>query len=176
MGNDAECFALDQPLKPKTVFPVSGVTFEGRQGALALLAAAFAEGQKFSNYNGGLELRPEPENKFDKHAVAIWAKVGGEFQPIGYVPKYSCPACGQFIQVNRRGGDKHGPEACHGCGISFVNMTQQNLNRWICDNFVAKSRPMACGLVWAGQGRRGSSFGARVGLWWEKDGKDVVPQ
>lgn len=169
MGNDAECFGLDQPLKPRLIFPASGVTFEGRQGALTLLAAAFAEGEKFSNYNGGLELRPEPENKFDKYAIAVWANVGGHMQPIGFVPKYSCPSCGQFIQVSRRQG-KRGPDACHGCGITFVSMKMHNLNVWITETFVQKSRPLACGLVWAGQGIRGnSSFGARVGLWWPRE-------
>lgn len=56
---------------------VAGVTFEGRQSLIAKLRG-----------NEPVRLRPEPENKFDPHAIAVdCAMADGTIASVGYVPK-----------------------------------------------------------------------------------------
>lgn len=163
------CFGADLTEKPRVVFPVAGVTFEGRQEALASVSAVFTDGVSFSNYNGGLALQQEPENKYDPFAVGIWAAsslLDGQphgLTQIGYVPKHYCPGCGAFIVVKKRGGG-----ACPTCGMSIAELPESNLNRWIVEKFVHTGKPLACGLDWIGGGRQGTTLGARVGLWWPR--------
>jgi len=67
-------------MKYNKFFNVAGVTFEDRQEIIANL--------------GGREvvyLKPEPENKYDANALAVWVKYPPEAdtvdEKIGYVPK-----------------------------------------------------------------------------------------
>ncbi len=53
-----------------------GVTFEGRQAVISTLKG-----------NEPLRVRREPENEYDKNAVAVDVKVGEELLPIGYIAK-----------------------------------------------------------------------------------------
>lgn len=55
---------------------VAGVTFEGRQGIISMLTGKEA-----------VRIVAEPENKFDKNALAVHVSRGGEVQHIGYVPR-----------------------------------------------------------------------------------------
>ena len=55
---------------------IVGVTFEGRQDALAVL-----------NGNEPLRVRREADNKFDKLAVAVDVQFGEDWAPIGYIAK-----------------------------------------------------------------------------------------
>ena len=68
-------------MKTKTLFSkVVGVTFEGRQKILAQM-------QGFEI----IQLRPEPDNKYDGNAIAVWVAFPPEAQMepahIGYIPK-----------------------------------------------------------------------------------------
>lgn len=60
---------------------VSGVTFGNRQTALRHLT-------KYDSECISIELIREPENKFDKNAVAVVAKVNGKGYKMGYMPRY----------------------------------------------------------------------------------------
>ena len=53
-----------------------GVTFEGRQAVISLLKG-----------DEQLSCRREPENEYDKNAVAVDVLTGGEWLPIGYIAK-----------------------------------------------------------------------------------------
>lgn len=53
-----------------------GVTFEGRQAVISLLKG-----------DEQLSCRREPENEYDKNAVAVDVLAGGEWLPIGYIAK-----------------------------------------------------------------------------------------
>ena len=59
---------------------VAGVTFEGRQSVIAEMIG-----------NEQVMLKPEPENKFDPNAIAVWVAFPPEAQresaQIGYLPK-----------------------------------------------------------------------------------------
>lgn len=58
------------------VFKVAGVTFEGRQAHIAKL-------------HGGepCKIVPEPENPYDKNALAVHVATGGMIYHVGYVPR-----------------------------------------------------------------------------------------
>lgn len=58
------------------VFTVRGVTFEGRQETIARMLG-----------NEPIKIVPEPENKYDPNALAVYVSIGGEVLQIGYVPK-----------------------------------------------------------------------------------------
>lgn len=57
-------------------FRVAGVTFEGRQ-------------EHVKNLAGGedVQIRPEPENKYDPNALAVHVAAGFGTAHIGYVPR-----------------------------------------------------------------------------------------
>lgn len=59
-------------------FNVAGVTFEGRQEIIGWLIG-----------NEPVQITPEPDNKYDKNALAILVAFQGEIYHIGYVPKES---------------------------------------------------------------------------------------
>lgn len=71
---------MDQPEKPKGLInyhsKIVGVTFEGRQAVIATL-----KGKE------PLRVRREPENEYDKRAVAVDVLKGEEWLPIGYIAK-----------------------------------------------------------------------------------------
>ena len=60
------------------VMRVAGVTFENRQAILAVMRGFEV-----------CQLRPEPDNAFDRNAIAIYVEVelGAAAVQIGYVPK-----------------------------------------------------------------------------------------
>lgn len=55
---------------------VTGVTFDGRQGIISMLTG-----------REPVKIVAEPDNKFDKNALAIHVSRGGEVSHIGYVPR-----------------------------------------------------------------------------------------
>lgn len=59
---------------------VAGVTFEGRQEVIERMHG-----------NEVVQLRPEPQNKYDANAIAVWVafppESGMEAAQIGYLPK-----------------------------------------------------------------------------------------
>lgn len=62
----------------RTLFvKVAGVTFEGRQEYL-----------KQVRFHDPCQLRPETDNQYDKHAIAVYVAVyGGAVLKCGYVPR-----------------------------------------------------------------------------------------
>lgn len=58
------------------VTKVSGVTFEGRQEYLALLSG-----------KEPCRIVPEPENPYDKNALAVHVAADGDILHVGYIPK-----------------------------------------------------------------------------------------
>lgn len=104
---------------PNFGFRVAGVTFDGRQETIRELlweasksvmeqgyvdsdveaVSAWAQGTDMGGFGWtapymNIRLRPEPDNEYDKHAVAIDACVSGDWKPVGYVPRVSCYSCG----------------------------------------------------------------------------------
>ena len=60
---------------------VAGVTFDGRQELLQLISS-------FNPANVSISLKREPNNSYDKNAVAVWVSVTGKLNcKIGYLPK-----------------------------------------------------------------------------------------
>lgn len=57
-------------------FKVSGVTFEGRQSLIEKL-----------DIDDPVKLIPEPENPYDKNAIAVHIAHAGEIWHVGYMPK-----------------------------------------------------------------------------------------
>lgn len=55
---------------------LAGVTFENRQETIARLSSGEP-----------CQLIPEPENQFDKNAIAVFVTLDGEPAHIGYVPR-----------------------------------------------------------------------------------------
>jgi len=155
--------------KPKIVFPVTGSTFEGRQAQMVRACTIFELTKELSNYNGGLQLVPEPNNDYDKFAVKVMAavEVDSAFRPtcmqqVGYVPKRWCSKCGEFMMVRDRAKD-----VCTNCGAKNTEPSSY-LNQYLIEQFGQKSISIATFVVWAGRGMvvGNSSYGMRVGLWW----------
>ena len=96
---------------------VAGVTAPAgsgvnRQDYLRGLAQEVMEGRPAPT----LYLEREPENKYDKHAVKVYAptqfdRIWTNFQQIGYLPARVCPSCWSFVSVVDRKNDK-----CCMCG------------------------------------------------------------
>lgn len=68
-------------METKTLYSkVAGVTFENRQAAIATMHG-----------NEVIQLRPEPDNKYDENAIAVWVafppESGWNARQIGYLPK-----------------------------------------------------------------------------------------
>lgn len=55
---------------------VAGVTFEGRQGIISMLSG-----------KEPVRIVAEPDNKFDKNALAVHVSRGGSVEHIGYIPR-----------------------------------------------------------------------------------------
>lgn len=155
--------------KPRLTFPVTGSTFEGRQAHMIRACTMFDLKKELSNYNGGLQLVPEPDNQYDKFAVKVLAATEYDsnanltnMQQVGYVPKRWCPKCGEFMMVRDRGKDM-----CTNCGAHNTG-PDSILNQYIVENFAQKSIPIATFVTWVGRGMivGNSSFGMRIGLWW----------
>jgi len=78
----------------KTMYiKVTGVTFEGRQLVLAEIAAG-----------APVMLMPEPENPFDKNAIAVWVSDRSAARQIGYVPRDLAAIVAPFIEGERMYG------------------------------------------------------------------------
>lgn len=60
----------------RRVFKVAGVTFEGRQAHIAKLSGGEV-----------CKIVPEPENAYDKNALAVHVAHGGTIYHVGYVPR-----------------------------------------------------------------------------------------
>ena len=71
--------------KPKTYIthPVVGVTFEGRQTILE----KYLEEYRNTGKQRKCELVPEPDNKYDKNAVAVYIEGNSCKERIGYIAK-----------------------------------------------------------------------------------------
>jgi single-stranded-DNA-specific exonuclease len=56
---------------------VAGVTFENRQSVLEIMTTDMP-----------LQIRPEPTNKFDPNALAVWVAIApGDVRQCGYLPR-----------------------------------------------------------------------------------------
>lgn len=153
-------------LKPKIVFPVTGSTFEGRQAAMIKACSMFDLIKELSNYNNGLQLIPESDNQHDRFAIKVLAATDigpSNLQQVGYVPKRWCSKCGEFMMVRDRAKD-----VCTNCGAKNTD-PESTLNQYLVERFWQKQVPLAVFTVWAGRGMviGNSSYGMRVGLWWE---------
>lgn len=62
---------------------VAGVTFEGRQEALAELHKAQQAGASITTY-----LVREPDNKYDANAIKVLLECGDGPKHVGYVPRH----------------------------------------------------------------------------------------
>lgn len=71
--------------KPKTyvTYPVVGVTFEGRQAILE----KYLDEYRNTGKQRKCELVPEPDNKYDKNAVAVYIEGEHEKEKVGYIAK-----------------------------------------------------------------------------------------
>ena len=66
---------------------VAGVTFEGRQEILATMHAGMP-----------VQIKPEPENKYDHNALAVYVGIGWENVPrIGYIPRELAEIIAPFL-------------------------------------------------------------------------------
>ena len=127
--------------RPDLVFPVVGVTFEGRQQVLAE-ASGLLVGGRISTQNGLLTIVAEPSNKFDPDAVSVSLRVDGALRPAGYVPKKWCPTCGTALPAR-----DYNTTECLTCGRDLTG-PEAFLNRYIKENYLDKG--FVAGVSWIG--------------------------
>lgn len=99
-------------------FKIAGVTFEGRQEIISLLTGKEA-----------VRMLPEPENAYDKNAIAIEVSRGGEISKIGYVPRELAkefapalegePLTGEIFEITGGFEKWDGSRASYGMLVTF---------------------------------------------------------
>ena len=77
-------------MKDTIYVKVVGVTFEGRQEKIATLTR-------------GKEciLIPEPENRYDQNALAVWAQGETELLHVGYIPREMAALLAPYLEGER---------------------------------------------------------------------------
>ena len=154
--------------KPDVVFNIAGTTFRDDETGIKRQDILKECREIHARYGDIIPIfRPEPKNKFDVHAIAIYLPTrdtaAGELEQylkVGYVPRRYCSMC-----RTSWGGKKADDKNCVDCGYSTDKDPATYLNEYIRSKMYDdgilipeyKSR-----VVWISDDASGRSIGARI--------------
>lgn len=147
-------------------FNIAGSVAGGKQDVLDRAAAIWSPDMQTGN---GLQLRAEPENPYDPHAVIILLStrvrsgLGGvsiysNEEPAGFVPRRSCPVCLEMLT-----GKRAGVQSCPSCGaeIAFVHESYPNK---IVSKALREGMEVKGSVEWIAKATRNSYWGCRLSI------------